>query len=202
MSVKPRTKTFHFPGKKKKKKHNNNNTTTTNNNKKHAWCWTKKLLLPFPYMFINKTSYMELRSVWWVSSWLAVCSPINCMFSNWLESSACLLHHFLLCSGPKCNLSTWLKHNPRLFIIATAKIALEFEACKKREGVVHSLVVVVVIHTKPISTQFMLTGPLPSQCVSPTTLDHAWPAGVGENKMKTLQCVILGKFYFSSVNLN
>ncbi len=33
MSVKPRTKTFHFPGKKKKKKHHN--TTTTNNNKKH-----------------------------------------------------------------------------------------------------------------------------------------------------------------------
>jgi hypothetical protein len=107
-------------------------------------------------MFINKTSYMELRSVWWVSSWLAVCSPINCMFSNWLESSACLLHHFLLCSGPKCNaiyLLDW--KTTQTFIIATAKIALEFEACKKREGVVHSLVVVVVIHTKPISTQFM-----------------------------------------------
>ncbi len=120
----------------------------------------------------------------------------------WIECLLASSLFALLRSQMQCNLSTWLKHNPRLFIIATAKIALEFEACKKREGVVHSLVVVVVIHTKPISTQFMLTGPLPSQCVSPTTLDHAWPAGVGENKMKTLQCVILGKFYFSSVNLN
>jgi hypothetical protein len=87
-------------------------------------------------MFINKTSYMELRSVWWVSSWLAVCSPINCMFSNWLESSACLLHHFLLCSGPKCNAIYLLDWNttPDFLLLPLQKLLWNLKLVRREKG--------------------------------------------------------------------
>jgi hypothetical protein len=51
--------------------------------------------------------------------------------------------------------------------IATAKFALEFEACKKKEGVVHSLVVISYTY-KPISTNLCNWVP-PSVCESHLT---------------------------------
>ncbi len=113
-----RTKTLHFPGKKKK---------NNNNNKKEAWCWTKSLCYPFPYMFIKYTSYMEVESGGFPVDYS---DPINCMFSNWLAWIECVLHHFA--RVPNANLSTSLKHNTQTFI-ATAQLLWNLKLVRRKK---------------------------------------------------------------------
>jgi hypothetical protein len=115
-------KTLHFPAK-------------NNNNKEEAWCWTKKLMLPFLTCSLY-TSYTELGLVGVGSGRFPVdySDPmkLHVLQLAWIERER---ESFITLARVPPNAIYLLDWNTTSqTFIAHCKIALEFEACKKREG--------------------------------------------------------------------